>query len=128
MCENVPRICMIVVYMHMYSFSFPLRRLEKSYDLRLCIPFERIAEMFDISKPRKLSGTAKPAKLSRERAVGGQVRAKSSLAVHPGQALAVNLHPATCDGDRGSRGHRERREQLQLASLMKQANPGSVWQ
>lgn len=72
MCENAPRICMSVVYMHMYSFSFPLRRLKKFYDLRLCIPFERIAEMFDISKPRKHSGTAKPATLSRERAVGAK--------------------------------------------------------
>lgn len=128
MCENVPRICMSVVYMHMYSFSFPLRRLKKFYDLRLCIPFERIAEMFDISKPRKRSGTAKPAKLSRERAVGGQVRAKSSIAVHPGLALAVNLHPATCDGDRDSRGHLDRTVRLQLASLTKQGNLGSVWQ
>lgn len=61
--------------------------------------------MFDISKPRKHSETAELVKLSHKCAEGGQGWAKSSLALHPGLALTVNLHPDVCLGDGGRGGH-----------------------
>ena len=63
MCDNMHRTCMHVVCMQMYSL-FPLRLLKKLLWLQALYSFERIAEMFDISKPRKHSGTTKRAKLS----------------------------------------------------------------
>lgn len=63
MCENMHRTCMHVVCMQMYSL-FLLRLKKKLLWLQALYSFERIAEMFDISKPRKHCGTAKRAKLS----------------------------------------------------------------
>lgn len=69
--------CSVYAYVSFIS----LETLGNILWLQTLYSFERIAEMFDISKPRKPSGTAKLAKLSRERAGGGQAWAKSSLAV-----------------------------------------------
>lgn len=79
--------------------------------------------MFDISKPRKQSGNAKVSPWEGSR---GPTAGKSFLVVHPGLALAVNLHPAAYAGGRGSGGHRDRAQRPQQAPLIKQGNQGSV--
>lgn len=66
---------------YVYGSFISLQTLRNILWLQTLYSFERRAEMFDISKPRKPSATAKLAKLSRERAGGGPAWAKSSLAV-----------------------------------------------
>lgn len=135
MCENMHRTCMHVVCMQMYSL-FLLRLKKKLLWLQALYSFERIAEMFDISKPRKHCGTAKRAKLSPWEGTRGPSGAESSLAVHSGQPWlsAFALPPALGAGavedagGRGSGGRRERAQQLQQDPLIKQGNPGSVGQ
>lgn len=86
---------------------------------------EKIAEMFDISKPRERSGNAKLAKLSRQRAAGGQVW--PSL---PSLPSSLALPPAARAAGRGGGGPRERAEPLPRAPLVdtgSRPGPAGLW-
>lgn len=91
MREKLQRIRMHVVCMHIYSL-FPLRsKKKKLLCLQTVYSVEKIAEMFDISKPRERSGNAKLAKLSRQRAAGGQ--AWPSLPSLPSSLAPLSTFP-----------------------------------
>lgn len=67
MCKGYVCVCYVCICL----VYFP-RDLKKNPVIAELYSIERIAEIFDISKPREPSGTAKPAKLSLERAVGAK--------------------------------------------------------